>query len=59
MISYDINRLFTNIRVVEVIDICVNVLYYSDLKTPSDARIRVQIMLHMAVFGVEFSFDGK
>ena len=41
MISYDIKSLFTNIPVVEVIEICLKVVSFI-FKTPSDARIRVQ-----------------
>jgi len=59
MISYDIKSLFTNIPVVEVIEICLKVLYHSDLKHPQMPEFVCKEMLHMAVLGVEFSFDGK
>ena len=59
MISYDIKSLFTNIPVVEVIEICVKVLYHSELKHPQMPESVCKEMLHMAVLGVEFSFDSK
>ena len=59
MSSYDIKSLFTNIPVVEVIEICLKVLYHSDLKHPQMPEFVCKEMLHMAVLGVEFSFDGK
>ena len=59
MISYDIKTLFTNIPVVEVIEICLKVLCHSDLKHPQMPEFVCKEMLRMAVLGVVFSFDGK
>ena len=59
MISFDIIILFTNIPVVEVIEICLKMLYHSDLKHPQISEFVCKEMLHMAVLGVELSFDGK
>ena len=47
MISYDIKSLFTNILVVEVIEICLKVLYHSDLKHPQMPEFGCKEMLHM------------
>ena len=59
MISYDIKSMLTNILVVEVKKTCFKVLYHSDLKHPQMPEFVCKEMLHMAVLGVEFSFDGK
>ena len=58
MISYDYKSLFTNIPVVEVIEICLKVLCHSDLKHPQMPEFVCKEMLRMAVLGVVFSFDG-
>ena len=43
----------------EVIEICLKVLYHSDLKHPQMPEFVCKEMLPMAVLGVEFSFHGK
>ena len=59
MNAYDNKILFTNIPVVEVIEICLKILYHSVLKHPQMPEFVCKEMLHMAVLGAEFGFDGK
>ena len=59
MVSYDIKSLFTNIPLIEVIEICLQELYHSDLRHPEMPEFICKEMLHMAVLNVEFSFNNE
>ena len=59
MVSYDIESLFTNIPLIEVIEICLKELYHSDLRHPVMPEFICIEMLYMAVLNVEFSFNNE
>ena len=58
MVSYDIKSLFTNVPLVEIIEICSRELYHSNVQCPSIPESVFQEMMKMATVGVEFSFNG-
>ena len=58
MVSYNIKSLFTNVPVVELIEICSRELYHSNIQCPSIPESVFQEMMKMATVGVEFSFNG-
>ena len=58
MCSYDIKSLFTNVPLGEVIRICVDQLYHSDIMPPEFPENVCFELLKMATTNVDFSFDG-
>lgn len=58
MCSFDVKSLFTNVPLLEVIDICVHEMYSGDIKQ-SIPRAVFRELLIMATSGVEFSFDNQ
>ena len=59
MCSFDIASLFTNVPLIEVISICINQLYHSELTPPDIHESVFAEMLRMATMNVEFSFKKK
>ena len=59
MCSFDIKSLFTNVPLNEVIDICINQLYQTELAPPVIPKDVCYEMLRMATVDVEFSFNGQ
>ena len=57
MCSFDIKSLFTNIPLTEVIDICMEQLYHSDITSPNIPEEVCRELLNMATVNVEFSFN--
>ena len=57
-VSYDIKSLFTNVPLVEIIEICSRELYHSNVQCPSIPESVFQEMMKMATVGVEFSSMG-
>ena len=58
MVSFDIKSLFTNVPLDEVINICLNQLYNSDLLPTPFPRSVCNDMLCMATKNVQFSFNN-
>ena len=59
MCSFDVVSLFTNVPLVEVIDICANVLYSNECV--GDAQLSessFRKLMKLVTSGVEFSFDN-
>ena len=57
--SFDVVSLFTNVPLVETIDICCDVLYHMcDIRPPSLSEKSFRRLMLMVTSGVEFSFDG-
>ena len=59
MCSFDVKSLFTNVPLTEVIDICKDQLYHSDIEPPDIPEHVFNEMLIMATTNVQFSFDGN
>ena len=57
MVSFDIKSLFTNFLLNEVLNICLDQLYNSDLLPPLFQRSVCNDMLCMATKNVQFSFN--
>ena len=57
MVSFDIKRLFTNVPLDEVLNICVDQLYNSELIPPPFSRAVCYEMLSMVTKNVQFSFN--
>ena len=57
MVSFDIKSLFKNVPLTEVINICLDQLYNSDLLPPTFPRFICKDMLCMATNNVQFSFN--
>ena len=57
MCSFDIKKLFTNIPLTEVIDICMDHLFHSDITSPNISEEVCRELLNMATVNVEFSFN--
>ena len=58
MVSFDIKSLFTNVPLDEVLNICLDQLYNSDLLPPPFPRSVCNDMLCMATKNVQFSFNN-
>ena len=58
MCSFDIKSLFTNVPLREVIEICVDQLYNSNISSPEFPRDVCYELLQMATTNVEFSFNN-
>ena len=59
MCSFDVVSLFTNVRIDETIQICLDTLYRSDIKPPSISEGVLKKLLLKATRGVEFSYNDK
>ena len=57
MCSYDVKSLFTNVPVLETLDICLNELYHSELPAPPIKESELRRLLLLATTDVEFNFD--
>ena len=57
--SYDIASLFTNVPLTEVIEICAELLYHSDLTPPPISESVFVEVIYMATRSVEFSFNDS
>lgn len=56
--SFDVVSLFTNVPLVETIDICAAALYHnSTIERPDLSENAFRQLLHMVTSGVEFSFE--
>ena len=56
--SFDVVSLFTNVPLLETIDICCNALYHSsNIASPSLSEMSYRKLMLMVTSGVEFSFD--
>ena len=58
MCSFDIKSLFTNVPLVEVLKICIDQLYNSDISPPCFPQDVCYELLKLATTNVEFSFDN-
>lgn len=58
MCSYDITSLFTCIPLAEIIDICADALYRSQLSPPVISEDVLVELMKFVTMSVEFSFDG-
>ena len=58
MCSYDVTSLFTNVPVLETIEICLADLYHADLPAPSICESKLRSLLLLSTTDVEFNFDG-
>ena len=59
MCSYDIASLFTNVPLTEVIKVCTQLLYHSDLTPPPISESDFIESMNMATRSVEFSFNDS
>jgi hypothetical protein len=57
MCSFDIKSLFTNVPLAEVLQICIDQLYNSDITPPNFPQAVCYDLLKMATTNVEFSFN--
>ena len=57
MCSFDIKSLFTNVPIREVLDICINELYHTDIRPPKVPAEVFRYLLEFATCNVQFSFD--
>jgi len=56
--SFDVVSLFTNVPLLETVDICANALYHSsDVSPPTLSETSFKRLMIMVTTGVEFSFD--
>ena len=51
--------MFTNIPLIEVIEVCLKELYHPDLRHPEMPEFICKEILHMAVLNAEFSFNNE
>ena len=58
MCSYDVVRLFTNVPIIETIDICLKALYHSDINPPEIEETLLRKLLYKSTRDVEFSFNN-
>ena len=58
MCSFDIKSLFTNVPLREVLEICVDQLYNSEISPPNFPKDVCYDLLKLATTNVEFSFDN-
>ena len=56
--SYDIKSLFTSVPLQEVLKICINELYNSEITPPQISQVFLKELLEMATMGVQFSFNN-
>ena len=57
MCSFDVKSLFTNVPLTEVLNICLNELYNSDITPPDIPQPVLEELLLKATSGVEFTFN--
>ena len=58
MCSYDVKSLFTNVPLLETLNICVEQLYTTDIEPPTIPKETCMELLKMATTNVQFSFNS-